>query len=86
MRQREFMRFRIILVIVLLLSGCATRQAGVSSYERIDPDEFKNSPPAIDEKHDFSMLVIKRDIGGPGAWLPASIYIDGLFITNIEKG
>ncbi len=80
------MRFGIIFVVVLLLSGCATHQAGVSSYERIDPKAFSNSPPVIEQKHDFATLVIKRDYAGPGEWIPAKISIDGLYITNIKKG
>jgi hypothetical protein len=80
------MRFRAFLGFVLLLSGCATHQTGVSSYEFIEPKAFENPLPTIDDKFESSTLIVKRDIGAYASLLPAKIYIDGLFLTNIKEG
>jgi hypothetical protein len=80
------MQFRAFLAFVLLLSGCATHHTGVSSYELIETKGFENPPPTIDDNFESSTLIVKREIGAYASLLPAKIYIDGLFLTNIKEG
>ena len=80
-----YIRNILLFSTLMILGGCATHQPGISAYNLVEEQDFKNIPPEPTSK-DHAILIIKRDSGLEASALAAKIYLNGLFLLNVRAG